>query len=155
MTEWQRLSEVAELSSVCTLDDSTNSSSSLSSSTSSDPASSASSTSSTSSSSTTSSSTSSTTPSTDVSQSTLATDNKDKKKKKRRRDGHTSVNTSIYIQNLPTDVTEEEVAQFCKRGGIIREDPLTLEKKIKLYKDEQGKLKGDALVIYERVGACA
>ncbi|KAJ1661144.1 hypothetical protein IWQ61_000014 [Dispira simplex] len=57
-------------------------------------------------------------------------------------------NKSIYIQNLPQDVTVDELATVFAKYGIIMEDFTTKEPKIKLYRHDDGKLKGDALITY-------
>lgn len=56
--------------------------------------------------------------------------------------------TGIYITNLPPETTEIELEEIFARYGVIAEDLETGEKRIKLYRDENGKLKGDALIIY-------
>jgi HIV Tat-specific factor 1 len=74
-----------------------------------------------------------------------------KKKRKRKKKAKKRVVaplTMIYIQNLPLDVTESEVAALFGKYGII-----TLgdegEPKVKLYRDaETGKAKGDGTVHY-------
>eukprot|EP00457_Paulinella_chromatophora_P005683 gb/GEZN01005700.1/.p1 GENE.gb/GEZN01005700.1/~~gb/GEZN01005700.1/.p1 ORF type:complete len:501 (-),score=110.82 gb/GEZN01005700.1/:176-1678(-) len=55
---------------------------------------------------------------------------------------------NIYAEGLPTDVTMDELSDFFKKAGIIKEDPFTAEVKIKCYKDAKGNLKGDASVSY-------
>ncbi|KAK9478839.1 hypothetical protein V1514DRAFT_293020 [Lipomyces japonicus] len=62
----------------------------------------------------------------------------------------TKQNTAIYITNLPADVTFEELDETVSRYGIIAEDITTGKKRIKIYTDENGKPKGDALVIFFR-----
>jgi len=71
---------------------------------------------------------------------------KDKKKKKRKY--KPPPNKSIYIQGLPVDVTQEELVEFCKKAGIIEKDPLTKMDKVRIYTDDSGVPKGDALVTY-------
>jgi HIV Tat-specific factor 1 len=56
--------------------------------------------------------------------------------------------TAIYITGLPKDVTVEEVDEVFSKYGLIAENLATGEKRIKLYSDESGELKGDALVVY-------
>lgn len=58
--------------------------------------------------------------------------------------------TAVYVQNLAPDTTAEELASLFSKCGLLAEDPLTGLSRIKLYKDQAGKLKGDALVIYFR-----
>ncbi|CAJ0823901.1 16501_t:CDS:2 [Entrophospora sp. SA101] len=55
----------------------------------------------------------------------------DSKKQKKK-----PINTSIYISNLPVDVTENELAEACSKYGVLMVDLAT------------GHLKGDALVTY-------
>ncbi|KAL6053740.1 HIV Tat-specific factor 1 [Balamuthia mandrillaris] len=64
-------------------------------------------------------------------------------------------NTSIYITGLPQAYPGEddylspvEFSQFFSKCGIIKKDPETGEQKIKIYKDEYGRPKGDGLVTY-------
>ncbi|KAJ2668479.1 hypothetical protein IWW42_005155 [Coemansia sp. RSA 1085] len=57
-------------------------------------------------------------------------------------------NTSIYISGLPLDATEDEVVEFFSQCGTIMPDIITNKPKVKLYRDDTGALKGDALVTY-------
>ena len=61
------------------------------------------------------------------------------------------MNTFIYAQGLPDDVTDKEIATFFKKCGLIKIDTQTGELKIKIYKDETGKPKGDCRVAYENI----
>jgi hypothetical protein len=56
----------------------------------------------------------------------------------------------IYVSGLPTDdVTEQDVAKYFGKAGLIELDPLTLQPKIKLYRDKTtGQFKGDASICY-------
>jgi len=79
---------------------------------------------------------------------------KEKNKKKRERKKAekwkaTADHSNVYFQGLPTDITAEELHAFAKRAGIVKEDT-SGQYKIKLYKDKDGNLKGDALVCYLR-----
>jgi HIV Tat-specific factor 1 len=52
------------------------------------------------------------------------------------------------VTGLPFEVTEEELIPMFEKFGILLEDLITNKPKIKLYKNEKGELKGDALVTY-------
>lgn len=56
--------------------------------------------------------------------------------------------TAIYISGLPKDTTMEEIETVFSKYGLIAENLNTGEKRIKLYTDEDGEPKGDALVVY-------
>eukprot|EP00178_Gracilaria_changii_P016788 TRINITY_DN48178_c0_g1_i1.p1 TRINITY_DN48178_c0_g1~~TRINITY_DN48178_c0_g1_i1.p1 ORF type:complete len:328 (+),score=83.40 TRINITY_DN48178_c0_g1_i1:52-984(+) len=57
-------------------------------------------------------------------------------------------NTSIYVTGLPADVTREQLAAFCAKCGILMPDARTGLPRVKIYRDELGRAKGDALVTY-------
>lgn len=57
-------------------------------------------------------------------------------------------NLSVYVHGLPPDTTLEEVASIFKKAGVIKIDPVTTLPKIKLYRDESGRLKSDARVTF-------
>ncbi|KAL1955131.1 hypothetical protein VTO42DRAFT_8995 [Malbranchea cinnamomea] len=60
------------------------------------------------------------------------------------------VNTAVYVTSIPLDATLEEVHNvFCK-CGVIAEEIDSHRPRIKMYTDENGKFKGDALVVYFR-----
>uniref|UniRef100_A0A2K5QGQ0 17S U2 SnRNP complex component HTATSF1 n=1 Tax=Cebus imitator TaxID=2715852 RepID=A0A2K5QGQ0_CEBIM len=56
--------------------------------------------------------------------------------------------TNVYVSGLPPDITLDEFIQLMSKFGIITRDPQTEEFKVKLYKDNQGNLKGDGLCCY-------
>lgn len=67
--------------------------------------------------------------------------------KKRKRDVDDSARSSVYVRGLPLDVTFSKVEQHFAKCGDVR--------RVKLYKDTAGKLKGDALVIFKKESAAA
>jgi len=54
---------------------------------------------------------------------------------------------TVYVSNLPRDVTAAEIAEYFAKCGMISEDA-SGQKRVKMYYDEDGKFKGDALVTY-------
>eukprot|EP00871_Galdieria_phlegrea_P000399 jgi/Galph1/135/GphlegSOOS_G4803.1 len=71
-----------------------------------------------------------------------------KKRKERWNEEVAKNNTSVYFTGIPEDVAEEEVVSFFSKCGILKLDPYTGKPKLKLYRDEQGNLKGDGVVTY-------
>lgn len=59
-------------------------------------------------------------------------------------------NTAVYVTSLPPDTTVEEVQSVFQRCGVIAEEIDRGKPRIKLYTDEDGKFKGDALILYFR-----
>lgn len=57
-------------------------------------------------------------------------------------------NTSVYVTGLPADATESELAGHFSKCGILLLSTETGQPRIKLYRREDGSLKGDALVTY-------
>ena len=55
--------------------------------------------------------------------------------------------TSVYISNLPLDVSLAEIQEYFAKCGVIAEDA-SGKKRVKMYCDENGNFKGDALVTY-------
>ncbi|KAH9508976.1 HIV Tat-specific factor 1 [Bulinus truncatus] len=89
-----------------------------------------------------------------------ADNNKDKKKKEKgekRKENPTDAgwfdvnpesSTQLYINGLPLDITDDEFKDIVSKCGLIMFDPSTQKPKIKLYKDNEGKPKGDGLCTY-------
>lgn len=71
---------------------------------------------------------------------------KAKKQKAEKPPAEPKANVAVYVTSLPDDVDEEEVHDVFKRYGVIAESVETNKPRIKLYADEQGKFKGDALI---------
>lgn len=59
------------------------------------------------------------------------------------------INTNIYVQGLPPDITFEEMKEYFSKAGLIRINPETLQPAIKIYRNEDGTCKGDGLVSYK------
>ncbi|KAF2667830.1 hypothetical protein BT63DRAFT_374893 [Microthyrium microscopicum] len=59
-------------------------------------------------------------------------------------------NTAVYVTGLPQDTDIEEVNTVFSKYGVIAEEIDSGLPRIKIYKDDDGKLKGDALVVYFR-----
>ena len=57
-------------------------------------------------------------------------------------------NTNVYVSNLPDEITDEEFFELMQKCGLILKDVEANKFKIKLYKDKDGKLKGDGLCTY-------
>ncbi|EXJ82145.1 hypothetical protein A1O1_08214 [Capronia coronata CBS 617.96] len=60
------------------------------------------------------------------------------------------VNTAVYVTSIPFDADQEEIEQVFSKCGVLAEDLDTGKPRIKMYEDEDGKFKGDALVVYFR-----
>ncbi|KAI8186297.1 Splicing factor U2AF-associated protein 2 [Colletotrichum sp. SAR 10_86] len=58
-------------------------------------------------------------------------------------------NTAVYVTGLPTDATADEVHElFSRKAGVIAEEIDSGRPRIKMYTDESGNFKGDALVVF-------
>lgn len=58
-------------------------------------------------------------------------------------------NTAVYVTGLPRDVTVNEVKEvFSRKCGVIAEEIDSGKPRIKLYADDKGEFKGDALVVF-------
>ncbi|KAG2184153.1 hypothetical protein INT44_009168 [Umbelopsis vinacea] len=68
--------------------------------------------------------------------------------KKQKRDVKPRSVKAIYVTGIPLDATVDEVKEVFSKCGVIMEDIATGEPRIKLYKDESGALKGDALITF-------
>ncbi|KAJ6259147.1 hypothetical protein Dda_6045 [Drechslerella dactyloides] len=60
------------------------------------------------------------------------------------------VNKAVYVTNLPLDATAQEVEELFSRYGVIAEEIDSGKKRVKLYTDDSGQPKGDALIVYFR-----
>lgn len=58
-------------------------------------------------------------------------------------------NTAVYVTGLPPDATVDEIQElFSRKGGVIAEEIDSGRPRIKMYADEEGRFKGDALVVF-------
>lgn len=67
--------------------------------------------------------------------------------KRKRLESSTLPNTSVYVTNLPKDVTISELDKFFSKCGLLLPNQHG-QPRIKIYEDQQGNCKGDALVTY-------
>jgi HIV Tat-specific factor 1 len=60
--------------------------------------------------------------------------------------------TAVYVTDLPPDTTHEKLSDVFSKAGVllIGEDG---EPRIKLYYDDDGKFKGEALIMYFKEGS--
>ncbi|KAF7728182.1 hypothetical protein EC973_006576 [Apophysomyces ossiformis] len=79
---------------------------------------------------------------------TFSEEDKENEAKKKQKQEQKRPNTSVYVTGIPSDVTVEEMKTVFSKCGVIMEDLETGEPKIKIYHDEEGRVKGDALVTY-------
>ena len=54
------------------------------------------------------------------------------------------------MTSLPLDVDQEEINHVFSKCGVIAEEIDSGKPRIKLYEDDKGQFKGDALVVYFR-----
>ena len=59
-------------------------------------------------------------------------------------------NTAVYVSDLPDDIKIDELVQHFTKCGIIMDEILTGKPRVKLYQNDKGTLKGDALIVYLR-----
>nr|VZI39046.1 unnamed protein product [Spirometra erinaceieuropaei] len=60
-------------------------------------------------------------------------------------------NTHVYVSGLPPSITESDFVDLMSKCGMIMNDPLTEKLRVKLYKDADGKNKGDGLCCYIKI----
>ncbi|EEH17922.2 hypothetical protein PABG_00485 [Paracoccidioides brasiliensis Pb03] len=60
------------------------------------------------------------------------------------------VNTAVYVTSIPLDASMDEVNDVFSKCGVIAEEIDRRKPRIKMYTDDEGKFKGDALVVYFR-----
>ena len=57
-------------------------------------------------------------------------------------------NTNVYVSGLPLDISDQEYEEMMTKYGIVMKDPLTSKLKLKLYRDDNNEVKGDARCCY-------
>ncbi|PSS03563.1 hypothetical protein BD289DRAFT_154221 [Coniella lustricola] len=81
--------------------------------------------------------------------STTSSNDKRQKKKQATHRKQPPQNRAVYATGLPLDATVDEVADvFSRKCGVIAEEIDSGRPRIKLYTDEAGNFKGDALVVF-------
>ncbi|KAG5363887.1 Splicing factor U2AF-associated protein 2 [Yarrowia sp. B02] len=55
---------------------------------------------------------------------------------------------AIYVSGLPESATNDDLVDIFQKYGVLAEDVYTGKKKARVYVDEQGKGKGDGLVVF-------
>ncbi|XP_013421512.1 HIV Tat-specific factor 1 homolog isoform X1 [Lingula anatina] len=60
-------------------------------------------------------------------------------------------NTNVYVSGLPANMEETEFQELMSKCGMIMYDHITRKPKIKLYRNEDGTLKGDGRCCYIKV----
>ncbi|MCJ1273653.1 hypothetical protein MMC21_001446 [Puttea exsequens] len=59
-------------------------------------------------------------------------------------------NTAVYVTSLPPSTTVDELRTVFSRCGVIAEEIDSGKPRIKLYTDDNGNFKGDALIVFFR-----
>ncbi|KAE8144955.1 hypothetical protein BDV25DRAFT_165683 [Aspergillus avenaceus] len=60
------------------------------------------------------------------------------------------VNTALYVTSIPLDADFEEIRYVFSKCGVIAEEIDSGRPRIKMYTDDDGKFKGEALVVFFR-----
>ncbi|KAK8156293.1 nuclear mRNA splicing factor-associated protein [Phyllosticta citrichinensis] len=72
------------------------------------------------------------------------------KRKREKEEKRPAQNTAVYATSIPLDATAEEIEEVFGKYGMIAEALEGGKKRIKLYTDDNGNFKGDALIIFYR-----
>ncbi|KAJ5097430.1 hypothetical protein N7456_008151 [Penicillium angulare] len=81
---------------------------------------------------------------------------RDRKKRKQQEDAGAQkpkkqrVNTAVFVSSIPSDVEIDEIRDLFSKCGVIAEEIDSGKPRIKMYMDENGAFKGEALVVYFR-----
>lgn len=60
------------------------------------------------------------------------------------------VNTAVFVTSIPLDATFDEIRDIFSKCGVIAEEIDSGRPRIKMYTDEKGLFKGEALIVYFR-----
>ncbi|KAH8425957.1 U2 snRNP complex subunit CUS2 [Aspergillus melleus] len=60
------------------------------------------------------------------------------------------VNTAVFVTSIPLDAGFEEIRDTFSKCGVIAEEIDSGRPRIKMYNDDDGKFKGEALIVYFR-----
>ena len=60
------------------------------------------------------------------------------------------VNTAVYVTSIPLDADKDEIKYVFSKCGVITEEIDSGQPRIKMYEDDKGQFKGDALIVYFR-----
>ncbi|PJF17058.1 hypothetical protein PSACC_03112 [Paramicrosporidium saccamoebae] len=57
-------------------------------------------------------------------------------------------NTAVFVSGLPEDTSLDELVEYFAKYGVIMEDMFSGGLRVKLYENEEGVFKGEALIVY-------
>ena len=60
------------------------------------------------------------------------------------------MNTAVYVTSIPLDADFEEIRDTFSKCGVVAEEIDSGRERVKMYLDDNGKFKGEALVVYFR-----
>lgn len=60
------------------------------------------------------------------------------------------VNTAVFVTSIPLDADFEEIRDVFSKCGVIAEEIDSGRERVKMYTDDNGKFKGEALIVYFR-----
>ena len=60
------------------------------------------------------------------------------------------MNTAVFVPSIPLDAEFDEIRDVFSKCGVIAEEIDSGRPRIKMYMDENGKFKGEALIVYFR-----
>lgn len=72
----------------------------------------------------------------------------DRKKQKESKKTEKPPQKAIYVSGLPDTACSDDLVDIFQKYGVLAEDVYTGKKKARVYVDEQGKGKGDGLVVF-------